>query len=134
MACQLEDLRSKPREGRVEQEMPDLSNANKRTNVHARVSSELQGDQKNCADFLYAHWRAPGSQNARIIILRPFPYFFGGGKNPGWGMFSVCPLVLQNLCYASCFFLRKALDTFNFLRHVMRAIWSVRPKCSHASL
>ena len=27
--------------------------------------------------------------------------------------------------------LRKAPDTFNFLRHVMRAILSVRPKCSH---
>ena len=26
---------------------------------------------------------------------------------------------------------RNAPDTFNFLRHVMRAIWSVRPKCSH---
>ena len=26
---------------------------------------------------------------------------------------------------------RNALDTFNFLRHVMRAILSVRPKCSH---
>ena len=26
---------------------------------------------------------------------------------------------------------RKAPDTFNFLRHVMRAILSVRPKCSH---
>ena len=26
---------------------------------------------------------------------------------------------------------REASDTFNFLRHVMRAIWSVRPKCSH---
>ena len=26
---------------------------------------------------------------------------------------------------------RKAPATFNFLRHVMRAIWSVRPKCSH---
>ena len=25
----------------------------------------------------------------------------------------------------------KAPDTFNFLRHVMRAILSVRPKCSH---
>ena len=28
-------------------------------------------------------------------------------------------------------YLRKAPDTFNFLRHVMRAILSVRPKCSH---
>ena len=27
--------------------------------------------------------------------------------------------------------IREAPDTFNFLRHVMRAIWSVRPKCSH---
>ena len=27
--------------------------------------------------------------------------------------------------------IRKAPDTFNFLRHVMRAIWSVRPKCAH---
>ena len=26
---------------------------------------------------------------------------------------------------------REAPDTFNFLRHVMRAMWSVRPKCSH---
>ena len=26
---------------------------------------------------------------------------------------------------------RKAPGTFNFLRHVMRAILSVRPKCSH---
>ena len=30
-----------------------------------------------------------------------------------------------------CVLVRKAPDTFNFLRHVMRAIWSVRPKCSH---
>ena len=29
------------------------------------------------------------------------------------------------------FSFRDAPDTFNFLRHVMRAIWSVRPKCSH---
>ena len=28
-------------------------------------------------------------------------------------------------------FFREAPDTFNFLRHVMRAILSVRPKCSH---
>ena len=28
-------------------------------------------------------------------------------------------------------FISKAPDTFNFLRHVMRAILSVRPKCSH---
>ena len=28
-------------------------------------------------------------------------------------------------------FVRKAHDTFNFLRDVMRAIWSVRRKCSH---
>ena len=28
-------------------------------------------------------------------------------------------------------FFREAPDTFNFLRHVMRAIWSGRPKCSH---
>ena len=26
---------------------------------------------------------------------------------------------------------REAPDTSNFLRHLMRAIWSVRPKCSH---
>ena len=27
--------------------------------------------------------------------------------------------------------LRKVNDTFNFLRRAMRALWSVRPKCSH---
>ena len=29
------------------------------------------------------------------------------------------------------YFLRKGLDTFKFFGHVMRAILSVRPKCSH---
>ena len=28
-------------------------------------------------------------------------------------------------------FFRKAVDTFKSLRHVMRAVLSVRPKCSH---
>ena len=37
-------------------------------------------------------------------------------------------LALQN---SACLLFRKAPDTFNFLRHVMRAILSVRPKCSH---
>ena len=27
--------------------------------------------------------------------------------------------------------IRNASDTFHFLRHIMRAVWSVRPKCSH---
>ena len=36
--------------------------------------------------------------------------------------------VTKNMTEAS---VRRAPDTFNFLRHVMRAIWSVRPKCSH---
>ena len=36
---------------------------------------------------------------------------------------------LRNKDSITCF--REALDTFNFLRHVMRAILSVRPKCSH---
>ena len=40
----------------------------------------------------------------------------------------VCPVdILSNLWGI----VRDAPDTFNFLRHVMRAIWSVRPKCSH---
>ena len=38
----------------------------------------------------------------------------------GVGVFSLLPILLRN-----------APDTFNFLRHVMRAILSVRPKCSH---
>ena len=41
--------------------------------------------------------------------------------------------VHMNFSFGPFFLLvfRKAPDTFNFLRHVMRAIWSVRPKCSH---
>ena len=35
------------------------------------------------------------------------------------------------LIFSGLLKLRKAPDTFNFLRHVMRAILSVRPKCSH---
>ena len=42
----------------------------------------------------------------------------------GFPWFSVFP-------WFPSFQLRKAPDTFNFLRHVMRAIWSVRQKCSH---
>ena len=49
--------------------------------------------------------------------LRAFP-----GSQPHWGM------TYTSLARAG---VRKAPDTFNFLRHVMRAIWSVRPKCSH---
>ena len=37
---------------------------------------------------------------------------------------------VQNFTLPS-FSIRKARDTFNFLRHVMRATWFVRPKCSH---
>ena len=33
--------------------------------------------------------------------------------------------------FVTGFFIRKTPDTFKFLRHVVRAIWSVRPKCSH---
>ena len=43
------------------------------------------------------------------------------GHSP-WGTLS---------CFAPSPTIREAPDTFNFLRHVMRAIWSVRPNCSH---
>ena len=34
-------------------------------------------------------------------------------------------------CELPAILIREAPDTFNYLRHVMRASWSVRPKCSH---
>ena len=46
----------------------------------------------------------------------------------------VCVCMRAGVCVCVCVFVcvfRKALDTFDFLRHVMRAILSVRPKCSH---
>ena len=45
----------------------------------------------------------------------------------------VCPLRFVPLSAALIWIatMRKAPDTFKFLRHVMRAIRSVRPKCSH---
>ena len=48
-----------------------------------------------------------------------------------------CDALRHLLAIAVAFFtwktsqISKVPDTFNFLRHVMRAIWSVRPKCSH---
>ena len=54
---------------------------------------------------------------------------------PGWSFKILCREVegawtaRYRLLSHSLF--RKASDTFNFLRHAMRAIWSVRPKCSH---
>ena len=42
------------------------------------------------------------------------------------------PAVVKILHHSKCTMrIRKALDTFNFLRHVTRAILSLRPKCSH---
>ena len=39
-----------------------------------------------------------------------------------------------HLTLAVCLKFRKASDTFNFLRPIMRATWSVGPKCSHGCL
>ena len=57
---------------------------------------------------------------------------------PIFFFFPFCPCFLPFFSFFSVFsfrflpfFLREAPDTFNVLRHVMRAILSVRPKCSH---
>ena len=52
--------------------------------------------------------------------------FSGGGRNHNFSNF-----FLFWAGHLKTPLFRKVLDTFNFLRHVMRAIWSVRPKCSH---
>ena len=59
-------------------------------------------------------------------IFWPFLMIFGVVVFPM--AFPQDPAVLKILRVVN---LRKAPDTFKFLRHVMRAIWSVRPKCSH---
>ena len=38
---------------------------------------------------------------------------------------------IHKIILGESIFVREVSDTLNFLRHVMRAIWSVRPKCSH---
>ena len=49
-----------------------------------------------------------------------------GQLNEAWGAKFTKPLFSETPVF------RDALvDAFNFLRHVTRATWSVRPKCSH---
>ena len=62
----------------------------------------------------------PGNEARKLFSRGPNLGVVGGGQK----------FMLKKFM---CFFrpLREAPDTFNFLRHVMRAIWSVRPKCSH---
>ena len=43
----------------------------------------------------------------------------------------VAGTIVPQGAFYEMFMFREAPDTFNFLRHVMRAISSVRPKCSH---
>ena len=45
--------------------------------------------------------------------------------------FTLVPVFVPGEHPSKAPFFRQAPDTFNFLRHVMRAILSVRPKCSH---
>ena len=52
------------------------------------------------------------------------PHFVGGAARQN-------PLIMRSFPWISLFMFRKALDTFKFLRHVMRANLSARPKCSH---
>ena len=49
---------------------------------------------------------------------------------PSWSP-TLCSTMLHALLNASTPQIRKAPDASNFLRHVMRALLSVRPKCSH---
>ena len=61
-----------------------------------------------------------------------------GKKRPGPGVLDkncmqgalVC-CFRQGMAGTSYDLVRKARDTFNFLRHAMRTILSVRPQCSH---
>ena len=64
---------------------------------------------------------------------RPFWDFFGI-SGPEVPALPVTGRYNRNPCvplFCTSFKIRDAPDTFNFLRHVMRAILSVRPKCSH---
>ena len=54
-----------------------------------------------------------------------------GISGPIFGRTDFSPFFLSGRRIFSRIFFRKAPDTFNFLGHVMRAIWSVRSKCSH---
>ena len=70
-----------------------------------------------------------GTQTVGIIAPRRFEGVSDGRLCQAENCLSITP---ENLIHSSstgnC---QKTLDTFNFLRHAMRAIWSVRPKCSH---
>ena len=55
---------------------------------------------------------------------------FEAFKGHSWGLRSISLKAIRSVLKKVNSF-RKVPDTFNFLRHVMRAFLSVRPKCSH---
>ena len=75
---------------------------------------------------------ACGESDCKALVLgeaSPVPADGNPGKEACYTRFQRL-IGFKDLVQWGCMF-RDAPDTFNFLRHVMRAIWSVRPKCSH---
>ena len=81
----------------------------------ALLALSFQSAQRNHGHAFWKSWAATQRRRLRLLLVME-------GS-------------LQSQFRARIFFLMsestKASDTFKFLRHVMRAILSVRPKCSH---
>ena len=86
-----------------------------------------------------------GFLGQRVLLLHSLPEVWEKkAQNPvenrarkrGFSSVMVCfgpvVIIISRAHSFSLACLRKAPDTFNFFRHGMRAIWSVRPKCSHS--
>ena len=80
-------------------------------------------DNKISTFKILLSWRFPRKQ----ALLDDFPLCPQAPPPQKRIFYFYCRLAVSD----RSFLFRDAPDTFNFLRHVMRAVWSVRPKCSH---
>ena len=84
------------------------------------------------------HHNTESRQGRQEVYLRNGQSTAGGPKwtktdpfRPKWTILVDFGLSNAQIRLGIRSFFRKAPDTFNFLRHAMRAILSFRPKCSH---
>ena len=94
----------------------------------------MQNSQANANKiFTNFFWRAGKITKERSFYPSQNQNSLGGTsaeQNWGGGVFTYSWSFFAYI-FAYSPLIREAPDTFNFLRHVMRAIWSGRPKCSH---
>ena len=101
--------------------------------VNPGLHSSYQGRKKHGNGKKYGNVRGEVRVNfLALFASKPHMFMCGALKLSGIVRANFrLNIAIAMLFLSLILLIRDAPDTFNFLRHVMRAICSVRPKCSH---